>query len=230
MENNLVFVAEQDGDIEREFKKRLTEVFLNYPYAVRAYLVLTTTTEQPNAYQVMLCLRTNKSDDLDLVQLCADEFKKLFADDQLLDISFLSDDHEKLLREICCPFYTSDGYQVKTPDFYLFSSEGYDLNDTVRSCRMRKRLHHARPDGYMICDISPPIIGQKFGLGDKDIHQVVLCIHYQGSTLRPTSEWPMSVYVMRMIDHQLNFAQEITEDDYKMIGLAELYQKPDDFS
>lgn len=224
MENNIIFIAEQDGVIEREFKHALIELFTQYNGKIRAYLVLTASSESPDDHKVMLCLVTDKGEDLELLKHCAQQFRLVFSNNQFLDITFLTEQHEHVLRQCCCPFFTSDDFQVSQPDFYLFSTEGYHLNDQVRHCFMRQRLHSDRPDGFLLCDISPPLIGQQFGLGEEDISQVLMAIRYEGSSLFPISEWPLDIYVLRIINEHVHRQLEIKTEDYELIGLAELYQ------
>lgn len=224
MENNLVFIAEQDGEIERELKLALTEVFLHYDANLRAYLVLTSTTAHPNEMNVMLCLYSDKGEDINLVNQCAQQFKILFANNQHLDIMFLSTEKECLLRSMCCPFFTSANSNVNTPDFYLYSTEGYHLDDTIRKCFMRKRLYGEHKGAYILCDISPPIIGQQFGLGERDIHQIMVALRYDGSVLVPISDWPLDIYVMHILT-DVTMKQIISKFDYEVLGLAEIYQQ-----
>ena len=56
-------------------------------------------------------------------------------------------------------------------DFYLASSESYILAGP-RRCTVVKRPRGERRDDYLLISIDPPLIGQSFGLGDRDIGQV----------------------------------------------------------
>jgi len=51
-----------------------------------------------------------------------------------------------------------------SPDFYLASSEGYDLEEP-RRCFQIKRMRGDFRDDYLLVRIDPPINGQKYGFG-----------------------------------------------------------------
>ena len=88
---------------------------------------------------------------------------------------------------------------VQDPDFAL-CTEGRDDLSYPRACWRRKRLRDNIRDDYLVVDITPPIIGQRYGLGDNDITQLILATRHQGLTLFPVTEWPAHVYVYRILD------------------------------
>lgn len=139
MANELTFIAEQDGEVEFEFKSALISIFSTANIPLRSYLVLGKW--QPNELsQPILCLRVPGDEDLQLLDKCSAIFNNLFAENQHLDIVFINSEQEQRLRKLCCPFYTSKRYNLNLPDFYLFSHEGYRLDDEPRACFMRKRI------------------------------------------------------------------------------------------
>jgi len=52
----------------------------------------------------------------------------------------------------------------------------------------------------MLIKIKPPLIGQKYGLGDRDITNLILSPRFSGSSLFPVNEWPCQVLIMRILD------------------------------
>ena len=88
---------------------------------------------------------------------------------------------------------------VQNLDFALCTEGRGDLS-YPRVCRRRQRLRDSIRDDYLLVDIAPPIIGQSYGLGDKDIGQLILATRHQGVTLFPVNEWPAYVYVYRILD------------------------------
>lgn len=89
---------------------------------------------------------------------------------------------------------------VEDPDFFLSAAgENDDLHDP-RACWRRQRLRDNVRDDYLLVEIAPPISGQKYGLGDKDIAELILATRHQGVTLFPVTEWPAHVYVFRILD------------------------------
>jgi hypothetical protein len=91
---------------------------------------------------------------------------------------------------------------VQDPDFALCTEGRGDLS-YPRACWRRNRLRDNIRDDYLLVDIAPPIIGQSYGLGDKDVRQLILATRHQGVTLFPVNEWPAYVYVYRILDEAL---------------------------
>jgi hypothetical protein len=114
-----------------------------------------------------------------------------------------------------------------SPDFYLASSEGYDMEEP-RQCWRIKRVATEKRDDLLLVKISPPLIGQKFGLGDKDIDQVFVAPRHVGASLFPINEWPLFVHVARpLIDEPENYCK-IRQCDIESIAWAELYETQED--
>lgn len=109
------------------------------------------------------------------------------------------------------------------PDFYLASSEGYDL-EIPRKCFVIKSTHSDRGDDFLLVSIDPPIIGQKYGLGDKDIDQVILATRHQGDSFFPINNSPMSVHVARILIDNPQNKEVIHNNEMKLIAWAEIYQ------
>jgi hypothetical protein len=152
----------------------------------------------------------------------ASKFRRMFGPHEHLDILFLSHSQETELRKVCCPFFIRN-YRFSRPDFYLTSSEGYNL-EQIRACYKRQRLLGDHPDGYMICEIAPPILGQPFGLGTQDIHEIIIASRHGGHSIFSIKEWPAYVHVARLTSHVVNDKFVITEGDIESIGWAEIYE------
>ena len=105
--------------------------------------------------------------------------------------------------------------------FYLVSSEGYGLEDP-RHCLPVRRLQGERRDDYLLVRISPPILGQNFGLGGQDIEEVILATRHQGESLFSISRWPVYVHVARLLDSPPDM-DTIRDGEMELIGWAELY-------
>ena len=108
------------------------------------------------------------------------------------------------------------------PDFYLASSEGYGL-ERPRACYRIKRLHSATRDDYLLIDLKPPIPGQPYGLGARDISYVVIATRHVGSSLFPISEWPVAVHVARPLVADPENRESLDDKELQEIGWAELY-------
>ena len=226
IKNKVNFVVEQNGVSEREFKNALIPILSNHDEPVRAYLVQTTYDENNIEFNVALCFMVEDKEDVSLLSNSMKIFKSMFGAKEHLDIIFLNREQEKAIRKISCPFYTSKNYQIKIPDFYLTSSEGYGLNHPI-ACFKRKHLLGKHPDGYLLCDIQPALIGQSYGLDSKNIEQLVLANRHQGYSLFPIYEWPAYVHIaLPLLD--MDTRDHIGETDIKLIAWGELYlKKPD---
>jgi hypothetical protein len=117
---------------------------------------------------------------------------------------------------------------ILPPDFFLSSKgESYRLSEP-RACWRRKRLHDNIRDDYLLVDIEPPVIGQDYGLGDKDIKQLVLATRHQGVTLFPVNEWSASVYVYRILDQTLLMKDYFDGNQVEMIAWAFIFRSLED--
>jgi hypothetical protein len=113
------------------------------------------------------------------------------------------------------------------PDFYLSSTEGYDMESVRRSWRI-KRMATANRDDLLLIEIDPPLIGQKYGLGDRDVKIVVIAPRHEGTSLFPIKEWPLSVHVARLLIDNPKDRNVLSDHDFESIGWAELYRTEDD--
>jgi hypothetical protein len=109
------------------------------------------------------------------------------------------------------------------PAFYLASRETAAPFGPIK-CFVEERLAVEGRDDYLRVRIEPPIIGQPYGLGDKDIEDVVLATRYADTTLHPISEWPMTVFVCRIINDKIRHSGKASAKDLEVILIGELYR------
>src|SRR5262249_6958836 len=112
----------------------------------------------------------------------------------------------------------------RQPDFYLTAGAELDLLEEMRACWAIDRLRDSRRDDYMLVEISPVLIGQPFGLGDKDISLLILSSRHVGQTLFPITEWPSYVYVARMIDISILTTKVFRPEQVEYVAKATIYQ------
>jgi len=108
------------------------------------------------------------------------------------------------------------------PDFFLASSESYDL-EGPRVCWRIRRLATVDRDDLLLIRIAPPLIGQKYGMGAQDIDEVVVAARHRGSSLFPISEWPIAVHVARLKKALPANNDQVGADALDLIAWAELY-------
>ena len=214
------FVAEQIGVSENEFKEKIVSLFRDRNRPLRVYLAQVEYGEE-KGFNVALCIALENREDEKLANDIALVFRHIFGSHEHLDILFLTESQEMQLRKVCCPFFSSRRFGH--PDFYLTSSEGYGLEE-VRKCYKERRLLNDHPDGYMLCEVEPPIVGQPYGLGSQDIHRIVIASRHAGYSLFAINEWPAYVHVARLIHNLSDDKLVVAEKDIESIGWAEIYE------
>ncbi len=227
MSNDIAILTEQDGESERELKKLLSNMFKESGKSLRAYLSLVQYSVEQDIH-VALLIRSDSGEDEVLLSQCQHIFRDMFSETNHLDIMFISDESEQKTRKVCCPFFTSVNFNVTNPDFYLYTNEGYHLDDVVRNCYMRARLFADRPDGYMLCDIDPPLYGKHYDLNNRIINQIIIGNKSKGMTLFPISGWPFSIYVLAPQVDNIAFQEIINSSNSKLIAWAEIYKTRQD--
>jgi hypothetical protein len=111
------------------------------------------------------------------------------------------------------------------PDFYLASSEGYGMKEPRRGFTVR-RLRGDHRDDYLLARVEPPVIGQPFGLGSRDIDHLILATRHVGESLFPILRWPVFVHVARPLV-PIEDRDVLHDGEMEPIAWAELYQTED---
>jgi hypothetical protein len=106
-------------------------------------------------------------------------------------------------------------------DFYIASSEGYQM-DSPRRCKAIKRLRGVDRDDYLLIAIDPPLNGQVFGLGGRDLDQVIIATRHRGDSLFPINAWPVFVHVARLLV-PYEGQDAVGNDEVESFAWAELY-------
>jgi hypothetical protein len=116
---------------------------------------------------------------------------------------------------------------MEQPDFFLASTESYNLQEP-REVFILKILHGTYRDDFMLVKIEPPIIGQRYGLGGKDISEVVIVSRHESESLLNIKDWPMSVHVARPLVDDLKKKNSLDEKEIELIAWAEIYKTEED--
>lgn len=106
-------------------------------------------------------------------------------------------------------------------DFYMASSESYQMANP-RRCEAIKRLRGEDRDDYLLIGIDPPLNGQVFGLGGRDLDQVVVATRHRGDSLFPINRWPVFVHVARLLV-PYEGQDVVGIDEMESFSWAELY-------
>ena len=108
------------------------------------------------------------------------------------------------------------------PDFYLSSTE-HTTYSLPRACRIVSIIKDPHGSQGVRVVIDPPVIGQQYGLGGKDISELLFFPRFVGSTLPPKNEWPVDVYICRILSDLPLAQSKIAPTDVEMVAWAELY-------
>jgi len=111
-----------------------------------------------------------------------------------------------------------------SPDFYLASAEGYGKFEEPRRAYRIKRLNGDVRDDYLLIRVSPPVIGQPYGLGAKDIEYLVVCTRFKGDTLFPINDWPAHVHIVWPRGDDIISRDVIHNDELHSMAWGELYR------
>ena len=213
------FVAEQAGVPEDELKRELVELFRGRESILRAYLA-EVKYGKPDEFNVALCVASAGGEDQELAGKIASIFRRMFGAREHLDVIFLRSRQEAELRKVSCPFYSAS--RIEQPDFYLTSSEHRSLKD-VYACYKTRRLTNGHPDGYMLCEIKPAIVGQPYRLGAEDLDYILIASRHAGHSIFAVAEWPVYVHVARVAVGLAVDQFTISKNDIETIGWAEIY-------
>lgn len=115
---------------------------------------------------------------------------------------------------------------IENPDFYLSSTESYQFEHS-RRCRIVKSVRTQDRDDLFIIQIDPPIIAQKYGVGNKDIDLILVATRHKEDSINPVKRWPVCVHVARPLVDPMA-CEVLTEDEYESMAWAELYETEED--
>lgn len=107
----ITFVCEQDGNIERELKMRWLDCLkgdVHVTLACLAKIRYGDSSEQ----KVALCLRADGVERRTLAERVSSDFKRLFKTTESLDIIFLSPEQQQRLLLVAKPFYQQYAHQT----------------------------------------------------------------------------------------------------------------------
>ena len=111
-----------------------------------------------------------------------------------------------------------------TPDFFLSTAGETDLLAVPRACWARARLSDCVRDDYMAIDIDPPLPWKRSCLGVVDVTQLLISTRLHGQTLYPIAEWPVFVYIARIIDSRILIMHAFKPGQVELIAWGALFR------
>lgn len=118
----------------------------------------------------------------------------------------------------------------KKPDFFLNAAGEHAELTNPRACWVKGRLSDDVRDDYMLVEIEPPLIGQKYGLGDRDINHLIIATRHKDFTLFPITEWPSYVYICRILDETIIGTKAFASEQVEMLAWGMIYRTPDELN
>ena len=115
----------------------------------------------------------------------------------------------------------------KTPDFYLTSSEGHIIGEP-RMCFVLRRIQYGLRKDCLLVYIDPVIDERRYGLGTKEIDEIVLATRFKGDTLIPPSRWPLDVYVLRFLTDNIHQREVFENAELSNMAWGEIYKSIND--
>ncbi len=112
---------------------------------------------------------------------------------------------------------------VKSPDFYLASSEGH-IQGGPRSCFQVKRIRYGNRDNCLLVHLEPSLDGRNYGVAGKVINEVVLATRFKGDTLFPPNRWPLDVYILRIAKGEMEDYDTFDTQELVNMAWGELYR------
>ena len=116
---------------------------------------------------------------------------------------------------------------MKDPDFYLASTDYYNLESPRRVWRL-KRLSGVGRDDLLLVRIDPPIIDQGYGSDAQSVNTVLLATRHEGASLFPVAQWPVFVHVLRPTIGNVEDRDSLQKGEFRNIAWAELYKTEED--
>jgi|SRR5271163_3908950 len=116
---------------------------------------------------------------------------------------------------------------MKDPDFYLASTDYYNVEMPRRVWRLKQMSGLGRDD-LLLARIDPPIMDQEHGSDVQNIDTVLLATRHKGASLFPITQWPVFVHVLQPLINNLEDRDSLQKGEFRNIAWAELYKTEED--
>jgi len=103
----IVFIGEQDGNVEKELKAHLVGCFKANVHVAAAYLVRVKYGNSKTE-TIALCVKVDGENHSEIANLIGSQFKKMFKPTESLDIIFLTPEQEPRISIVAKSFYQQE--------------------------------------------------------------------------------------------------------------------------
>jgi hypothetical protein len=118
--------------------------------------------------------------------------------------------------------------QESPPAFYLGSAEFTGDFARPRACWPQCLLGGPDSREYLWVRVAPAVIGQAFGLGGRDLEDLVLSPRHLGSSLAITGEQPVAVHIYIVRNEGILKSHSFGARDVEMVAWGEIYRSQSD--
>ena len=101
---NVTFIAQQDGEVEKEFTSKVNVFFEEANANLTAYLCRVHYGD-PKQVSVAVCLASSTSEQVEIVEGISGIFREMFGQHEHVDIMFIGEEQQTLISKVCAPFY-----------------------------------------------------------------------------------------------------------------------------
>ena len=112
---------------------------------------------------------------------------------------------------------------MRTRKYYLSSMDSLSFEQT-RECVFVRELHFASGKECFLVRVSPPVIGQGYGLGGQDIEYLVLASRHAGQPVDPIGASPCFVHIARPLNDGVCTKDTLETSDVEVIAWGEVYR------
>lgn len=111
---------------------------------------------------------------------------------------------------------------MRNPDFYLSSSEGYNLS-LPRKCYVVRKVESEYSKNLLLIDVEPPVdVSKYYGSHFSSLSRLLLAPRHRGDSLETLNDVPISVFVIVVTENTQDF--EFVKLQYQqVIAWGEIY-------
>ena len=112
--------------------------------------------------------------------------------------------------------------------YFLSSMESREILADTRRVEVVREVAFVSEKPAIVAVVDPPIVGQRFGLGARDIDVVLLTHAHEGDRINPGGPFPIFVHVARLLVPLSGIGDVVDRADVQGVGRGELYRTSDD--
>ncbi|MBN1113100.1 MAG: hypothetical protein JXA53_09340 [Bacteroidales bacterium] len=105
---------------------------------------------------------------------------------------------------------------------YLISSEWVDLKGVIK-CTLIKKIKYSKRNDFWLMSLDPVITYTDIKFGTISIDKAILATRHVNHSLDKITEWPEYVYIIRLLNNEIEYKNEVQKEDIQNIAWGEVY-------